>query len=45
MVFDLNKQYQDRIEYLQNKISEQQDEISQLKTLIELLSYSKEYDC
>jgi len=45
MVFDLKEQYQAQISRLQNKISEQEQEIAKLKTLISLLSIEREYDC
>ena len=38
MVFDLKMQYQERIEQLQNKIADQEHEISQLQKQIEYLS-------
>jgi uncharacterized coiled-coil protein SlyX len=43
--FDLKKQYQDRINHLQQKITEQEHEISQLQKQIEYLSQDKFYDC
>ena len=45
MLFDLKQQYQAQISRLQNKISEQEQEIAKLKTLISLLSIEREYDC
>lgn len=44
MLFDLKQQYRTRISYLQDKISEQEQEILKLKTLISLLSVEREYD-
>jgi cell division protein FtsL len=45
MLFDLKQQYQAQITRLQNKISDQEQEIAKLKTLITLLSIEREYDC
>jgi hypothetical protein len=45
MIFDLKEQYQAQISRLQNKITEQEQEIAKLKTLISLLSLEREYDC
>lgn len=45
MIFDLKEQYQAQIGRLQNKISEQEEEIAKLKTLISLLTIEREYDC
>jgi uncharacterized coiled-coil protein SlyX len=45
LAFDLKQQYQDRIEDLQQKITEQQKEILKLQEQIKLLSYDKYYDC
>lgn len=45
MVFDLKQMYQERISQLQNKITEQEQEIAKLKTLISLLTIDREYDC
>ena len=45
MLFDLKEQYQAQITRLQNKISEQEQEIAKLKTLISLLTIEREYDC
>jgi len=45
MVFDLKTQYQERIEQLQNKIAEQENEILQLQKQIEYMSRDKFYDC
>jgi cell division protein FtsL len=44
MLFDLKQQYQAQITRLQNKISDQEQEIAKLKTLITLLSIEREYD-
>jgi hypothetical protein len=44
MLFDLKQQYQAQISRLQNKISDQEEEIAKLKTLITLLSIEREYD-
>ena len=44
MLFDLKQQYQAQISRLQNKISEQEQEIVKLKTLITLLSIEREYE-
>ncbi len=45
MLFDLKQQYQAQITRLQDKISDQEQEIAKLKTLITLLSIEREYDC
>jgi hypothetical protein len=45
MFFDLKEQYQAQISHLRNKISEQEQEIDKLKTLISLLTVEREYDC
>jgi predicted ribosome quality control (RQC) complex YloA/Tae2 family protein len=45
MLIDLKQQYQTQINRLQDKIKEQEQEISKLKTLISLLSVEREYDC
>ena len=45
MLFDLKQQYQAQITRLQDKISEQEQEIAKLKTVITLLSIEREYDC
>jgi len=45
MLFDLKEQYSAQITRLQNKISEQEQEIAKLKTLISLLTIEREYDC
>jgi hypothetical protein len=45
MMFDLKEQYHAQITRLQNKISEQEQEIAKLKTLISLLTIEREYDC
>ena len=44
MLFDLKQQYRAQISRLQNKISDQEEEIAKLKTLITLLSIEREYD-
>ena len=44
MLFDLKQQYQAQITRLQNKISDQEEEIAKLKTMITLLSIEREYD-
>jgi cell division protein FtsL len=41
----LKQQYQAQIARLQDKISDQEQEIAKLKTLITLLSIEREYDC
>jgi len=43
--FNLKEQYQERIAYLQNKISEQQSEIIKLQEQIKYMSKDKFYDC
>ena len=43
--FNLKEQYQERIAYLQNKISEQQSEIIKLQDQIKYMSKDKFYDC
>jgi uncharacterized coiled-coil protein SlyX len=43
--FDLKKQYQDRINHLQQKITEQQHEILRLQEQIKYISKDKFYDC
>jgi flagellar biosynthesis chaperone FliJ len=45
MLLDLKQQYQAQISRLQNKISDQEQEIAKLKTLISLLTIEREYDC
>ena len=45
ILFDLKEQYQAQIARLQNKISEQEQEIAKLKTLVSLLTIEREYDC
>lgn len=45
MIFELKEQHQAQITRLQNKINEQEQEISKLKTLISLLTVEREYDC
>lgn len=45
MVFNLKVQYQQRIEQLQQKIADQEHEISQLQKQIEYMSKDKFYDC
>ena len=44
MLFDLKTQYQAQISRLQNKITEQENEITKLKTLISLLCVEEEYE-
>jgi len=44
MLFELKEQYREQINRLQNKISEQEQEITKLKTLISLLCIDKEYE-
>ena len=44
MLFDLREQHQAQVSRLQNKISDQEQEILKLKTLISLLSVEREYD-
>jgi len=43
--FNLKQQYQDRITYLQNKITEQQREIIKLQEQIKYMSRDRFYDC
>jgi uncharacterized coiled-coil protein SlyX len=43
--FNLKQQYQERISYLQNKITEQQHEILQLQEQIKYMSKDRYYDC
>ena len=43
--FELKQQYQDRIYYLQQKITEQQHEILQLQEQIKYMSKDRFYDC
>jgi len=43
--FELKKQYQDRIVYLQNQISQQQREIIKLQDQIKYMSKDRYYDC
>ena len=43
--FNLKEQYQERIAYLQNKISEQQSEIIKLQEQIKYMSRDRFYDC
>ena len=43
--FSLKEQYQERISYLQSKISEQQIEIIKLQEQIKYMSKDKFYDC
>jgi len=43
--FDLKEQYQQRINYLQQKITEQQHEILRLQEQIKYMSKDKFYDC
>ena len=45
MLFDFKEQYRIQIIRLQDKINEQEQEISKLKTLISLLTVEREYDC
>jgi peptidoglycan hydrolase CwlO-like protein len=45
MLGELKDQYQARIEQLQGKITEQQQEILELQELIKLLTQEKYYDC
>lgn len=45
IVSELSSQYHDRISQLQEKIREQQKEILKLQEMIEIITYSKEYDC
>lgn len=45
MISELKMLYQDRIDYLQDKIADQQKEIENLQEQIKLLTYQKEYDC
>jgi uncharacterized coiled-coil protein SlyX len=43
--FNLKEQYQDRINYLQQKITEQQHEILRLQEQIKYMSKDRFYDC
>jgi len=43
--FILKQQYQEKISYLQNKITEQQHEILQLQEQIKYMSKDRYYDC
>jgi hypothetical protein len=43
--FNLKQQYQERISYLQDKITEQQHEILQLQDQIKYMSKDRYYDC
>ena len=45
MFFNFKQQNLNRIEHLQQKIREQEQEIEDLKLLISLLSREKNYDC
>lgn len=45
MFFNLKNQHQQRIKYLQEKIEQQQKEIKDLQTKIDLLTLEKDYDC
>jgi cell division protein FtsB len=45
MISELKDQYQSKIEYLTQKIEEQEQEIAKLKTMVSLLSQDREYDC
>lgn len=44
MIGELSQQYQDRIQYLNQKIEEQKEEIALLQNQIEILVNGKEYD-
>ena len=43
--FDLKRQYQERIAFLQQKITEQQYEILRLQEQIKYMSKDRFYDC
>jgi hypothetical protein len=43
--FNLKQQYQERITYLQQKITEQQSEILKLQEQIKYMSKDRFYDC
>jgi hypothetical protein len=43
--FDLKQQYQERITFLQQKITEQQHEILKLQEQIKYMSKDRFYDC
>ena len=43
--FDLKQQYQERITFLQQKITEQQNEILRLQEQIKYMSKDRFYDC
>jgi uncharacterized coiled-coil protein SlyX len=43
--FDLKEQYQERINHLQQKITEQQHEILRLQEQIKYISKDRFYDC
>ena len=43
--FNLKQQYQERISYLQEKITEQQHEILRLQEQIKYMSKDRFYDC
>ena len=45
LAFDLKKQYQERITFLQQKITEQQHEILRLQEQIKYMSKDRFYDC
>ena len=44
MLFELKNHHQMQIDRLQTKITEQEQEIAKLKTLISLLSVEREYE-
>ena len=43
--FDLKEQYQERINHLQQKITEQQHEILRLQEQLKYISKDRFYDC
>jgi cell division protein FtsL len=45
LVLQLKEQYRNRIEFLQSKITSQQNEIDQLKEQIKLITAEKMYEC
>lgn len=45
MFKELKDQYENRIEYLKDKIGDQQKEIDNLNEIINLLTIEKIYDC
>ena len=45
LLFELRIQHQKRIEHLQEKIAQQQQEIVKLQEQIKLLTQEKYYDC